>query len=64
MDKNDSQQLGRIEAKVDILLNRSENQENRLRAVERKQWWATGAAAVCGAVLANTKAFASIIGLH
>lgn len=64
MSEENSQQLGRIEAKVDILLSRTDEQDRRLRAVERKQWWATGAAAAAGAILARTAAFAHIIGLH
>lgn len=64
MSEENSQQLGRIEAKVDILLSRTDEQDRRLRAVERKQWWAAGAAAAVGTILARTAAFAHIIGLH
>lgn len=38
--------LGQIEAKVDILLERTAAFEGRIGAVEKKVWWSSGAAAV------------------
>lgn len=37
--------LGRVEAKVDILLQRTDGYEVRLRAVEKKQNWLAGVGA-------------------
>lgn len=38
--------MGRVEAKVDILLERSIHDEKRITAIEKKVWWASGASAV------------------
>lgn len=38
--------LGQIEAKVDILLSRSDAFDKRIAAVEKKVWYASGASAV------------------
>lgn len=38
--------LGRVEAKVDLLLERSDAYDRRLGAVEKKVWYASGASAV------------------
>ena len=50
--------LGRIEGKVDSLIARAdardrqdETRDDRIRNVERRQWWLSGAAAFIGAVL-------------
>lgn len=64
MDKTDSTRLARIEGKMDIVLDLLKEDRKRLSAVERKQWYAAGAAAVVGAVVAKTSAFAHIIGFH
>jgi len=42
------QRLTRIETKLDAALECSEDHEHRLRSVENKQWWMSGAAAVIG----------------
>jgi hypothetical protein len=52
MDRNDldvAQQLGRIESKLDTVLERIDDHEERLRKVELRSAWAAGAAAVLGA---------------
>ncbi len=38
--------MGRVEAKVDLLLERSGTYDKRLSAVEKKVWYASGASAV------------------
>lgn len=38
--------LGQIEAKVDILLSRTDAYDKRIGAVEKRVWWASGASAV------------------
>lgn len=38
--------LGRVEAKVDILLERSALSDKRIGAIEKRVWWASGASAV------------------
>lgn len=38
--------VGSIDAKVDILLERTGGFDKRLSAVEKKVWWASGASAV------------------
>lgn len=50
--------MGRVESKVDILLERSDHFEKRLAAVERRVWYASGASAI----LAYITTF--IIGKH
>jgi hypothetical protein len=42
------EKVGKIDAKVDVLLDRTKGFDNRLRTVEHRQWWASGAAAVAG----------------
>ena len=42
------EKVGSIDANVKILLKRSEHFDNRLRTVEQRQWWTSGAAAVVG----------------
>jgi len=42
--------LGRIEGKLDDLLDSREDQEKRIRALESKSAWMAGAAAAVGAV--------------
>lgn len=42
--------LGRIEGKMDIVLNRLSDHEERLRKIESRASWFAGAAAVLGAV--------------
>lgn len=50
--------LGRVEAKVDVLLERTAAQDYRLRVVERKQWFTSGSIAVAVALLVpKIKAF-------
>jgi hypothetical protein len=53
MDNNDvdvARALGRIEGKLDDLLDSREDQETRIRALESKSAWMAGAAAGLGAV--------------
>ncbi len=38
--------MGRVESKVDMLLERSSGYEKRLHAVEKKVWYASGLSAV------------------
>ena len=38
--------MGRVEAKVDILLDRARSDDKRITAIEKKVWWASGASAV------------------
>ena len=38
--------MGRVESKVDILLDRTEGYEKRIHAVEKKVWYASGVSAV------------------
>jgi hypothetical protein len=38
--------MGRVEAKIDLLLGRSDAHDQRISAVEKKVWWASGAAAI------------------
>lgn len=45
--------LGKIEAKVDILLERSSSQDKRISAVEKKVWWSTGVGAVLAFIGSN-----------
>lgn len=53
MDTNDvnvARALGRIEGKLDDVLESREDQEKRIRALEGKSAWMAGAAAAVGAV--------------
>lgn len=45
--------MGRVEAKLDLLLDRSDAHDTRISAVEKKVWWATGASAVITFVATN-----------
>lgn len=38
--------MGRVEAKVDLLIERTGNFDKRISAVEKRVWWASGASAV------------------
>ena len=40
--------LGRLESKVDLLIDRTDKYDERLGAVEKKVWWASGVAAAIG----------------
>ena len=42
------QRLTRIETKLDAALECNQDHESRLRAVEHRQWWMSGVAAVIG----------------
>ena len=44
--------LGRIDAKVDILLERTAGHDRSIKALERRQWFQTGAIAACVALIA------------
>lgn len=56
--------LGRLDSKVDLLLAHSKLYDVRLRTVERRQWWATGAAAIIGVVATRVIPFGQLMGLH
>lgn len=45
--------MGRVEAKVDLLLERTEGYEKRLSSVEKKVWYGSGVAAVLAYVATN-----------
>lgn len=45
--------LGQIEAKVDILLARSDAYDKRISAVEKRVWYASGASAIVGFIATN-----------
>jgi hypothetical protein len=49
--------LGNIEAKVDILLDQGKTFDTRISAVEKKVWWASGAAGAVGFLVANFAKF-------
>lgn len=38
--------MGRVESKMDLVLERTAGHEKRLSKVERMQWWASGAVGV------------------
>jgi hypothetical protein len=38
--------MGRVEAKIDLLLGRSDAHDQRISAVEKKVWYGSGVAAV------------------
>lgn len=38
--------MGRVEAKVDLLIERDSKLDKRLNAVEKKVYWASGASAI------------------
>ncbi len=50
IQREDVERLVRIEEGIVALLARGTDHEKRLRAVEKKMWWQTGAAAVISAV--------------
>lgn len=56
--------LGRLDGKMDLVIAKLDGHDRRISAVEKRQWWATGAAAVAGAVISKVIPFAQIIGLH
>lgn len=49
-DEDSLIRLGRIEGKVDMILDHIKDHGKRISAVETKVWWAGGAMAVLGAV--------------
>jgi hypothetical protein len=50
MTRADSERLARIETKLDAVIERGRDHEKRIRAVEVKQWFASGAAAIVGSI--------------
>ncbi|MEH2501257.1 hypothetical protein V1290_000068 [Bradyrhizobium sp. AZCC 1578] len=50
--------MGRVEAKVDLLIELTGKYDDRLTKVERKVWWSSGAAAVIAFITTN------LIGKH
>lgn len=54
MDTNEiSRTLGRLEGKVDLLIDRFDKVDKRVEAVQRKQWYHTGVLAVLGVMAAK-----------
>lgn len=45
--------MGRVEAKVDLLLERTGGFEKRISSVEKKVWYASGASAVIAFIATN-----------
>lgn len=45
--------MGRVESKVDILLERTGVYERRLTSVEKRVWWGSGVAAVVAFIASN-----------
>ena len=56
--------LGRLESKVDMLLQASASYDKRITTVERKQYWMSGAGAVLGAIAAKIVPLGNIMGFH
>jgi hypothetical protein len=50
--------MGRVEAKVDLLIERTSKYDDRLSKVEKRVWWASGASAVLAYIATN------LIGKH
>ena len=50
--------MGRVEAKVDLLIERTGAYDKRISAVEKRVWWASGASAVLAYIATN------IVGKH
>lgn len=48
-----TEQLTRMETKLDTMLSRVEDHENRLRTNERVAWWGSGAGTLMTAILAT-----------
>jgi hypothetical protein len=46
-----AQSLGRVEAKVDLLLDHATKADRRIASMERKMWWGSGAMAVLMAIV-------------
>ena len=53
--------LGQLVSKVDTLLQTVHGYDKRLTAVERKQYWLSGASAVLGFVVAKIAPFTNIL---
>ena len=45
--------MGRVESKVDLLIERTGAYDKRISAVEKKVWWSSGAAAVIAFITTN-----------
>jgi hypothetical protein len=43
--------IGRLEGKMDLLIDMHASNEKRVGAVEKKVWWASGAAGVIAVIL-------------
>lgn len=46
MSEEIQRSMGRVEAKIDLLLSRSDTHDKRISAVEKKVWWSSGVGAV------------------
>lgn len=53
MSEEINRALGRVESKVDILLTRSTEFDQRLSKVEKRVWYASGMAAVIGFITSH-----------
>jgi hypothetical protein len=51
MDAELHKSIGRLEGKVDLLIDMHKDNTARVRDVERKAWWFTGVAAGAAALL-------------
>lgn len=56
--------LGRLDGKMDLVLKSVTNHDKRLAAVEKRQWWISGASAVVGVLLTKVTPLATILGFH
>jgi hypothetical protein len=61
MESDIIRSIGRVEAKVDMMIDRFDKLDDRAHSIEKKQWYHTGALAVAAAfLLPKIRAFAGI----
>jgi len=53
MNEELQRSMGRVESKVDLLIERTDAYDKRISAVEKKVWWSSGAAAVIAFITTN-----------
>lgn len=53
MTPEDARTLGRMEGKLDMLIERFDTLDERHHALSKRVWWQTGAAAVVGVLAAK-----------